>query len=133
MENSLSLKSNFSRGQVDYQKPHQLLSFSLNESRELVFNNSALKYFVDPPENADLNHRYEHWIKRPEERTRLDNLLRACLTNEARRERKRVNVITWRGIMTKFDFLSLSLNHYVHVKHLEGYLRPLMNIEVAGL
>jgi RAT1-interacting protein len=109
MEYSLLLSSNFTQIQTEYQKPYQLTSFSLNETRELEFNDSSLKYFVDPPKNADLNYRYEHWTKRPEERARLDNLLQACLTKEAKRERRRANVITWRGILTKCGFCSLLL------------------------
>jgi len=118
--------------QTEYQSPFQLLSFSLDESRNLIFDNSALRYYVDPPRNADLNHRYEHWIKRPEERTRLDNLLRACLKKEASRERKRANVITWRGIMTKIftapyehrDSWSLNAMLVGDTLYLEEYLDP---------
>jgi RAT1-interacting protein len=102
--------------QTEYQKPLHLLSFSLNKSHELEFNDDALKYFVDPPQNADLNHRYKHWIKRSEKRSRLDNLLYACLRKEAHRERKRANVITWRGIMTK---CALSLTSpFLHLRSL---------------
>ncbi|KAH7102787.1 RAI1 like PD-XK nuclease-domain-containing protein [Auriculariales sp. MPI-PUGE-AT-0066] len=83
------------------QQPSQLLSFSYTQERELVFDNSALRYYVEPPHGADLTYRYEHWNKRPEERGRLDTLLKACLRPEVASERTRANLVTWRGVMTK--------------------------------
>ncbi|KAH8118243.1 RAI1-domain-containing protein [Phellopilus nigrolimitatus] len=60
-----------------------------------------MKYFTHPPHNADLTYAYETWIKRPEERGRLDGLLTACLSDEVSPERQRANVVSWRGVMTK--------------------------------
>ncbi|OCB89413.1 hypothetical protein A7U60_g3389 [Sanghuangporus baumii] len=84
-----------------FQYPNQLITFSYSESRKLEFTNAAMKFYVHPPFNADLNYGYEHWIKRPEERGRLDGLLTACLRDEVVLERDRANVISWRGVMTK--------------------------------
>lgn len=84
------------------QIPTQLLAFSYTPAREQVFTNEALKYFVEPPRGADLNYGYERWIKRPEEKGRLDGLLRALLREEAKRELRRAGVISWRGVMTKW-------------------------------
>ena len=81
--------------------PFQLVSFSYTPDRVLEFTNSALKYYTTPPLGADLSYRYDHWIKRPEERGRLDGLLEACLHQNALIESKRANVISWRGVMTK--------------------------------
>lgn len=84
-----------------FQRPTQLLSFSYSPERVLEFTNAALKYFVQPPIGSDLSYRYETWVKRPEERGRLDGLLQAVLRKEARSEWERANVVSWRGIMTK--------------------------------
>ncbi|KZW02878.1 RAI1-domain-containing protein [Exidia glandulosa HHB12029] len=84
-----------------FQLPFQLLSFSYTPERELVFDDSALRYYIDPPQRADLTYRYDDWTKREEERGRLDGLLRACVRDEVEPERVRANVITWRGILTK--------------------------------
>ena len=84
-----------------FQYPFQLVSFSYTPERVLEFNNSALKYYVDPPLGADLTYRIDHWIKRAEERGRLDGLLRACLHDKAAPDHQRAAVVSWRGVMTK--------------------------------
>ncbi|EJD49018.1 hypothetical protein AURDEDRAFT_59961 [Auricularia subglabra TFB-10046 SS5] len=84
-----------------YGQPYQLASFSYSPERELVFDDSALRYYIDPPRRADLTYRYDHWNRRAEERGRLDGLLRACALPDVVGERGRANVITWRGVMTK--------------------------------
>ncbi|OBZ71966.1 hypothetical protein A0H81_08118 [Grifola frondosa] len=60
-----------------FQQPSTLLTFSYTPSRTLEFTNSALRYYVDPPRGAELRYGYERWVKRPEEKGRLDGLLRA--------------------------------------------------------
>lgn len=84
-----------------FQYPFQLISFSYTPSRELEFTNSALRYYAKPPHGADLSFHYDSWIKRPEERGRLDGLLEACLHERVLPESGRANVISWRGVMTK--------------------------------
>lgn len=61
-----------------------------------------MRYYVNPPPNADLGHGYERWIRRPEERGRLDGLLRA-ISEIKRREAgdPAINIVSWRGVMTK--------------------------------
>ena len=86
---------------VAFQYPSQLIAFSYTPDRVLEFNNSALRYYVDPPRNADLSYAYDKWIKRPEERGRLDGLLTALLREEATLDRKKADVVSWRGVMTK--------------------------------
>lgn len=100
----ISYPTNAPRGPPPaFQYPNQLVSFSYSDSRELEFNNSAMRYYTQPPFNADLGYAYETWIKRPEERGRLDGLLTACLKDSEQMtyERKRANVVSWRGVMTK--------------------------------
>ncbi|KAF8582448.1 RAI1-domain-containing protein [Ramaria rubella] len=94
-----------------FQQPYQLLSFSYTSLpspqdasqriRSLEWNNSSMKYFISPPKSANLAYGYERWIKRPEEKGRLDGLLEACLRSECEGERRRAGVIAWRGVITK--------------------------------
>ena len=86
---------------VVYQKPFQLVSFSYTPQRELVFDDRALRFWVEPPRNADLLYRYDKWIKRPEERGRLDGLLKALCREPCVDARKRAHAILWRGILCK--------------------------------
>ncbi|KAG9017208.1 decapping endonuclease targeting mRNA [Tulasnella sp. 427] len=84
-----------------FQRPLGLLTFSYTPERKLVWNNSAMKFYKSPPLNAPLARDYEKWIKRPEERGRLDGLLRALRRKAVQPEAQRADVVTWRGIMTK--------------------------------
>ncbi|KAI0773674.1 RAI1-domain-containing protein [Fomes fomentarius] len=97
---------------VPFQQPTGLLTFSYTPKRVLEFNDSALRYYIDPPHGADLRYGYERWIKRPEERTRLDGLLRAVervmqKTDQSlepgsgKKWLKDISLVTWRGVMTK--------------------------------
>jgi RAT1-interacting protein len=99
--NYLSYKSMPPGPPAPFQKPLPLLTFSYNSERELLFDNSAMKYYRDPPRNADLNEGVERWIKRPEERTRLDSLLRAFERLKTGNVME-MGAICWRGVMTKY-------------------------------
>jgi RAT1-interacting protein len=87
---------------VPFQRPLPLISFSYTEDRKLEFNDAAMRYYVKPPPDADLRHGHERWIRRPEERGRLDGLLRAI--SEIRRRGTGdpvISIVSWRGVMTK--------------------------------
>lgn len=99
---------------VPFQQPQQLLTFSYTPEHVLEFTNSALRYYVPPPPGADLKYGYDRWIKRPEEKGRIDSLLRAV--DKVRKEMDRgegsvkgkgrewlrsIGVVSWRGVMTK--------------------------------
>ena len=97
---------------VPFQQPTGLLTFSYTPQRVLQFDDSALRYYSEPPHGADLRYGYERWIKRPEERTRLDPLLRALEryidkvdagagSGTGRKWLRDIAVVTWRGVMTK--------------------------------
>ncbi|KAH8074813.1 RAI1-domain-containing protein [Cristinia sonorae] len=95
---------------VPFQQPQQLLTFSYTPDHELEFTDSALRYYVDPPAGADLRYGYDRWIKRPEERGRLDSLLRAvCRTRQKLNSGaadssdwlRSIGIVSWRGVMTK--------------------------------
>lgn len=96
---------------VPFQQPSPLLTFSYTPARKLEFTDSALRYYVEPPNGADLRYGYERWVKRPEEKGRLDGLLNAILRVRERMERSEarsgslwlesVGVVAWRGVMTK--------------------------------
>lgn len=85
-----------------FQQPLPLLTFSYTPTRTLEFTDSALRYFVDPPRGADLNFGVERWIRRPEERGRLDGLLKAWEKVTSAGGVRDVGVVTWRGVMTKY-------------------------------
>lgn len=89
-----------------FQKPTQIISFSYDSFHRLEFTNSALRYFVDPPENANLVHGYDRWIRQPEQKGRLDSLLRAFLkAKEGDSDYLAdVGLISWRGVMTRYTF-----------------------------
>ncbi|KAJ1307867.1 hypothetical protein OPQ81_001947 [Rhizoctonia solani] len=97
----LSLETSLKDPSPAFGQPQQLTCFSYTPDRELRFDTSALKYYVPAPINADLGYRYEHWIKRPEERGRIDNLLRAIEQEHVVGELKKGAFISWRGVMTK--------------------------------
>lgn len=87
-----------------FQQPLPLLTFSYTPSRTLEFTNSALRYFVDPPRGADLGYGYERWVKRPEERGRIDGLLTAWekIRSGGVLGGSEVGVVAWRGVITKY-------------------------------
>ena len=87
---------------VPFQKPLPLISFSYTKDRKLEFSDAAMRYYVDPPPGADLGHGHERWIRRPEERGRLDGLLQAI--SEIRKRGTGdpvISIVSWRGVMTK--------------------------------
>ena len=92
-----------SRSPVPFQQPTPLATFSYDSKRELRFDDSALRCYVDPPHGADLRHGYERWVKRPEEKGRLDGLLEAWLKVRNGLPDGFMNggVIAWRGVMTR--------------------------------
>jgi RAT1-interacting protein len=87
---------------VPFQRPLPLITFSYNKSRELEFSDAAMRYYVAPPARADLGYGYERWVRRTDDKGRLDGLLRAILETQRRGTGHPViDVISWRGIMTK--------------------------------
>ena len=87
---------------VPFQRPLPLISFSYDKDRELEFSDAAMRYYIDPPPGADLEHGYDRWVRHPEEKGRLDGLLRAI--SEIRKRGAGdpvIGVISWRGTMTK--------------------------------
>ncbi|OCH88558.1 RAI1-domain-containing protein [Obba rivulosa] len=95
---------------VSFQQPTPLLTFSYDQSRTLSFTDSALRYYVDPPHGAELRYGYERWIKRPEEKGRIDGLLKAISRVKQKMEDsggggsewlRGIGIVSWRGVMTK--------------------------------
>ncbi|KNZ73904.1 Protein RAI1 [Termitomyces sp. J132] len=89
--------------QTPFQQPTQLISFSYDSSHTLGFNDSALRYYVDPPLGAKLNYGYERWIRKPDGKARIDGLLKAF--SKARETSNvplhDVGVVAWRGVLTR--------------------------------
>ena len=97
---------------VPFQQPSQLISFSYDASHTQEFSDSALRYFVQPRMGADLSYGYQRWIKRPDERGRIDALLRAISNVKKEGEDRgvqlpEIGVVSWRGVMTRYLLLSL--------------------------
>jgi len=95
---------------VPFQQPALLTTFSYTPAHELEFTDSALRYYIDPPPRADLKYGYDRWIRRPDERGRIDSLLRAVVRVKGKMDASGqdgkawldgIGVICWRGIMTK--------------------------------
>ncbi|KAJ3739234.1 RAI1-domain-containing protein [Lentinula detonsa] len=90
---------------IPFQQPMPLTSFSYTADHIQQFNDSALRYFRPPPPNAHLGYGYERWIRRPEERSRIDSLLRAVdrITDGQRKKMnlEDVGVVAWRGVITR--------------------------------
>ncbi len=89
-----------------FQLPANLITFSYTPARELEFNDAAKRYYVPPPPGAQLSYGYERWIRRPEEKPRIDSLLRAFVEKKNRRDSEfsleDVGVICWRGVLTRW-------------------------------
>ncbi|KAL1666853.1 RAI1 like PD-XK nuclease-domain-containing protein, partial [Schizophyllum commune] len=85
-----------------FQQPSPLVSFSYTPARVLEFTNSALKYYIPPPRSGlRLDYGYERWVRRPEERGRLDGLLKAYARVLERGGAGQIGIVSWRGVMTK--------------------------------
>lgn len=100
---------------VLFQQPSQLISFSYDASHIQGFDDSALRYFVHPRLRSDLSYGYDRWIKKSDERGRVDALLKAI--SKAKKDGvskgvqlPEIGVVSWRGVMTKY--VSDLISHY---------------------
>ncbi|KAF8338364.1 RAI1-domain-containing protein [Amanita rubescens] len=87
--------------QIQLQQPIQLTSFSYNAAHELEFSDSALRYYVDPPPGARLDFGFHRWTKRPDEKPRIDALLKAYSRVRKESALTDIGLVSWRGVMTK--------------------------------
>ncbi|KAJ2928357.1 hypothetical protein H1R20_g8717, partial [Candolleomyces eurysporus] len=91
--------------QTPFQLPTRITSFSHDEQHVQRFDDSALRYYVEPPRGARLDYGYDRWIRKPDVRGRLDGLLNAiCELKKDPAKAASVpdnGVMCWRGIMTK--------------------------------
>ncbi|KAF5326772.1 hypothetical protein D9619_004479 [Psilocybe cf. subviscida] len=103
-----------SSSRVPFQQPSPVISFSYTPvTHTQKFDDSALKAFVDPPPGADLNYGYERWLRKPDERGRLDGLLNAVQIvkekeaamalahDQGKGKGKEIGAVAWRGVITK--------------------------------
>ncbi|KAI8374469.1 RAI1 like PD-XK nuclease-domain-containing protein [Radiomyces spectabilis] len=85
-------------------QPKELASFSIDHERKVWFDNRQLKYYY-PNTGNDLSVGYEQWITRdPSLMEHLDTLLDALTDTEQKLQKpelSKVDIITWRGIITK--------------------------------
>jgi hypothetical protein len=61
----------------DYSQPKELMNYSINAKRELLFNNSELKEYTEPLIGSDLNNGFDAFIKKTA-KSNLDGMLK-CL------------------------------------------------------
>ncbi|KAJ7158566.1 RAI1-domain-containing protein [Mycena filopes] len=90
-----------------FQQPTQIISFSYTPTRELQFNDDALRYLASPPPRAQLAHGYDRWVRRPERRPRIDSLLRALSTARQKGHpalASGVGAVAWRGVLTRIPY-----------------------------
>jgi RAT1-interacting protein len=89
---------------VPFQQPTPLTTFSYDSKRELHFDDSALRYYVDPPHGADLRTRLREMGQKARGKGRLDGLLKAWLKVRKGFRDGSMNggVIAWRGVMTRY-------------------------------
>jgi RAT1-interacting protein len=91
-----------------FQQPVPLITFSYTTSRSLEFTDSALRYFVQPPPDAQLSYGYERWRRRPEGKGRVDGLVEAwdkvCreMSGGSGLQNMDVGVVAWRGVITRW-------------------------------
>ncbi|KIM39898.1 hypothetical protein M413DRAFT_446817 [Hebeloma cylindrosporum] len=96
--------STFKPKAIPFQQPSQLTSFSYTPEHVQEFTDSALRYFVDPPLGSNLSFGYDRWIRKPDDRGRIDALLKAISKVKAEAIGgclPEIGVVSWRGIMTK--------------------------------
>jgi len=100
---------------------------------------------AEPPPGAQLSYGYERWVRKPEQRGRIDGLLQAfskARSGNAGPSLQDVEVVAWRGVMTKiltspyedregWDLNVMSLNGVMYFEeHLsEGRLKEKNDIE----
>ncbi|KAJ6594883.1 hypothetical protein B0H19DRAFT_1366627 [Mycena capillaripes] len=106
----------------------QSACFSICDERLEVDGTTALRYFVEPPLNADLRDGLHKFLKLPlkdrafKRARRLDNVFKTCLESENSEDLLKAEVVTWRGIMTKLMLgqkLDLNVSYYRGVLYLE--------------
>jgi len=96
--------STFKPKPIPFQKPSVLTSFSYTPEHVQEFTDSALRYFVDPPLGSNLSFGYDRWVRKSDDRGRIDALLKAISKIKAEANGgslPEIGVVSWRGIMTK--------------------------------
>ncbi|KAF9026457.1 hypothetical protein BDZ89DRAFT_1067548 [Hymenopellis radicata] len=80
-----------------------ILSFSYDSNHTQKFDDSARRYFVDPPVGAQLSYGYDDWVPPPTEDGKLDDVLRAISRAQSagNLDLSQINAIAWRGAMTR--------------------------------
>ncbi|EJU05097.1 RAI1-domain-containing protein [Dacryopinax primogenitus] len=82
--------------------PTQIATFSYDANHVLRYDDSSLRYFVEPQKGADLEMEFEQWPGPEEDPGRLDSLLFAYMREvDSGKDLEKPNVMTWRGMMTR--------------------------------
>jgi len=89
-----------------FQQPNQLITFSYTPDHVQEFTDSALRYYNEPPMGSNLSYGYDRWIRKPDDRGRIDALLKAISRVKSDPARHgalpEIGVVSWRGVMTKY-------------------------------
>ncbi|OQE07030.1 hypothetical protein PENVUL_c015G06718 [Penicillium vulpinum] len=93
----------FGGANTSIRRPREVACFSYDDQRRFSLGDSSMAYYYTPALPADLNKGYETFQKLndvPDEH--LNALLDTIVAYEQEREKKcEVDIITWRGMMTK--------------------------------
>ncbi|KAJ7140760.1 hypothetical protein C8R44DRAFT_761840 [Mycena epipterygia] len=106
----------------------QSACFSICNERLEVDSTAALRYFTQPPPNANLRDGLDRFMGLPfkdrvfKRARRLDNVFTTCLCSENSEELLKAEVVTWRGIMKKImlsEKIDLNVSYHNGVLYLE--------------
>ncbi|KAG0637701.1 RAI1 like PD-XK nuclease-domain-containing protein [Tuber brumale] len=108
---SITPLTQFSNKNSQIRRPQEITHFSYDDRRLLHHNQSSLKSYYPPPLGSDLSRGFESFRKHDSSiDEHLDGLLEAIAEFERRSGQKvAADVITWRGMMTKFMILPFDM------------------------
>ncbi|PWW80342.1 RAI1-domain-containing protein [Tuber magnatum] len=108
---SITPLTQFSNTNSQIRRPQQITHFSYDDHRRLHHDQSSLKSYYAPPLGSDLSSGFESFRKHDSSiDEHLDGLLLAIVELERRSGKKvAADIITWRGMMTKFMTLPFDM------------------------
>ncbi|KAL6849377.1 decapping endonuclease targeting mRNA [Amphichorda felina] len=85
-------------------RPKEFACFSYDDNHQFHLDDSSIKYYYTPQLGADLSKGFESFEKQDDSKDEhLDSLLKTIMAYEEEQGKKiDANVVTWRGMMTKY-------------------------------
>ncbi|PQE13825.1 RAI1 protein [Rutstroemia sp. NJR-2017a BBW] len=85
-------------------RPREIACFSYDDNHQFRLDDSSIRYYYPPYLGADLSKGFDTFKKLDDEADdHLDSLLKTIINYEQKEGKKvEVDVVTWRGMMTKF-------------------------------